>query len=33
MREHQLLVTPDQPLRAKRPPTGKQPRPTKPNEG
>ena len=32
MREHQLLVTPNQRLRAKRTPTGKKPRPTKPNE-
>jgi putative transposase len=32
MREHQLLVTPNRRLRAKRTPTGKKPRPTKPNE-
>jgi putative transposase len=32
MREHQLLVTPNQRLRAKRTPTGKKPRPTQPNE-
>jgi putative transposase len=32
MREHQLLVTPNQRLRAKRTPMGKRPRPTKPNE-
>jgi putative transposase len=32
MREHQLLVNSNQRLRAKRTPTGKKPRPTKPNE-
>jgi transposase InsO family protein len=32
MREHQLLVTSNWRLRAKRIPTGKKPRPTKPNE-
>jgi putative transposase len=32
MREHQLLVTPHRRLRATRTPTGKKPRPTKPNE-
>jgi transposase InsO family protein len=32
MREHQLLVTPNWRLRAKRTPMGKKPRPTKPNE-
>jgi transposase InsO family protein len=32
MREHQLLVTPNRRLRAKRTPTGKKPRPTKPHE-
>jgi putative transposase len=32
MREHHLLVKPHQTLRAKRTPTGRKPRPTKPNE-
>ena len=32
MREHHLLVQPHLTLRAKRPPTGSKPRPTKPNE-
>lgn len=32
MREHYLLVTPAQRLKAKRTPTGRKPRPTKPNE-
>jgi putative transposase len=32
MREHHLLVTPNQRLRAKRTPMGKKPRPTKPHE-
>jgi transposase InsO family protein len=31
LREQQPLVTPDRRVRAKRPPTGKKPRPTKPN--
>ena len=33
MRAHQRLVTPNRRLRAKRTPTGKKPRPTKPHEG
>jgi putative transposase len=32
MREHQLLVTPNLRLRAKRTPTGRKPKPTRPNE-
>jgi putative transposase len=32
MREHQLLVTPNRRLIAKRTPTGKKPQPTRPNE-
>jgi transposase InsO family protein len=32
LREHQLLVTPNRRLRAKRTPTGTKPQPTKPNE-
>jgi putative transposase len=32
MREHQLLVTPNRRLRAKRTPTGKKPQPAKPHE-
>jgi hypothetical protein len=32
MREHQLLVTPNLHLKAKRTPTGSKPRPTQPNE-
>jgi putative transposase len=32
LREHRLLVTANQRLRAKRTPTGRKPKPTKPNE-